>query len=133
MKINLNHPVLIKIALFAAVLFVAPFIAPLALEIILMADLMGIEALILTLIYNSRHVFIALISKLSEFKATILGVTILIVGLYIFQPEIFISHAVGSGLILVLVSSILLALTLWVPVFYFSTFNYHDKRSCHCD
>ena len=128
MKIKLNQPIFIKIVLFAAVLLVAPFIAPLALEIILMADLMGLEALILYFIYNARYAFIEFVSKLSKFKATILGVTIVIAGLYMFQPEIFISHAVGSGMILILVSSVLLALTLWVPAFYFSTINNHEKN-----
>jgi len=86
-----------------------------------MADIMGLEALVLLLIYQSRHSIHLLLGRFAEWRKPIAATIVLLANAYVFQPRVFLSHAAGSSLIFVFACSVLMALALWVPAIYFST------------
>lgn len=70
---------------------------------------MGLEALLLFLIYQSRHLLVALGTRLAEWRTHVATVTLLLASAYIFQPKVFFGRAVGSSLILLFACSVELA------------------------
>lgn len=120
MKFRLSKSVTIKLLLIAAAFFIAPHAVPFAIEFVLMADIMGLEALLLILIYQSRHSLGLLRTKFRTWTNHIGATIILIAGLYFLQPDVFMIQAMGSILLLVLTTSLCLALAIWVPSILFS-------------
>jgi len=120
MKFKLEKPVVIKLLIIGALLIIAPYAVPFSIEFVLMADIMGLEALVLFLIYQSRHAITALGVKLVEWRSHAAVVTMLLASAYIFQPKVFFTHTLGSSLLMVFACSFGLALALWVPAFYLS-------------
>ncbi|PCI79348.1 MAG: hypothetical protein COB20_05010 [SAR86 cluster bacterium] len=121
MKFKFEKPVLIKLLIIGALLIIAPYAVPFSIEFVLMADLMGLEALVLFLIYQSRHAITALVEKLVEWRTHTVTVIILLASAYIFQPKVFLSHVAGSSIILLFACSFALAFALWVPAIYLSS------------
>lgn len=113
--IKLHKNTLIKLAIIAAVFIIAPFAAPFALEFVLMADLLGLEALLLFLLLQSRHLLNTVMSRLSTWIDDVLASLTLLTSLYIFQPKIFVPHAIGSSAIVLFACSLSFALALWIP------------------
>jgi len=120
MKFKLEKPVVIKLLIIGALLIAAPFAVPFSIEFVLMADIMGLEALILFLIYQSRHAITALIVTIAEWRSHVATVIILLAGAYILQPKMFLTHTLGSSLLIVFACSFTLALALWLPAIYLS-------------
>ena len=118
---KINRSVVIKLGIIAALLIIAPYIVPVAFELVLMADIMGLEALVLFLIYQSRNALTALVGRFSEFTQSVAATIVLLTRLYIFQPRVLVSHVVGSSVILIFTCSFALALVLWAPAIYLST------------
>ena len=120
MKFGLDKNILIKLAIIGSLLVLAPYIVPFAFELVLLADFMGLEALVLFLIYQLRHVMASLSVQVRDFGSQISATLILLASVYIFEPKICASHVAGSGLLLALTCSVVLALALWVPAIYLS-------------
>ncbi|GJM12651.1 MAG: hypothetical protein DHS20C12_10540 [Pseudohongiella sp.] len=118
---KLEKPVLIKLLIIAAIFLIAPYAVPFSFEFVLMADIMGLEALILFLIFHFRHALSALLARSAEWRSQITASVLLLANLYIFQPRVFVSHAAGSSFILLFACSLFLALALWVPAIFLSS------------
>jgi len=86
-----------------------------------MADIMGLEALILFLIFQSKNLITPLLAKLNSWKHHIAATILLLAGLYFMQPDIFLIHAMGSSFLLLFTCSSALALAIWLPPFYLSS------------
>jgi hypothetical protein len=119
-KFKIEKSVLIKLLIIGALIIIAPYAVPFSIEFVLMADIMGLEALILFLIYQARHVIAVLITRLAGWRSHVAMTILLLASAYIFQPKVLISHAAGSSLILLFACSVTLALALWVPAIYLS-------------
>ncbi len=118
---KLDKPLLIKLVIIAALLVIAPYVVPVAFELVLFADIMGLEALLLFLLFQSRNGLVALGIKLSEFARHVTLTISMLAGLYMFQPKVCVGHIAGSSIILIFACSLFLALALWVPAIYLST------------
>lgn len=120
MKFGFNRSVLIKLAIILAIFLIAPFAIPFSVEFVLMADIVGLEALILFLLFQSKQMIMPLLAKLDEWKNHV-GVTVLLLlGLYFMQPDIFFAHALGSTVLLMFTCSVALAFAFWLPSLYLS-------------
>lgn len=120
MNFKFDRSVLIKLAIILAISLIAPFAIPFSVEFVLMTDIMGLEALILFLLFQSKHMITPLLAKLDEWKNHI-GVTVLLLlGLYFMQPDIFLAHALGSTILLMFTCSVALAFAFWLPSLYLS-------------
>ena len=111
---------IIKLLVIGSILIIAPYVLPLSIELVLMADIMGLEALILFLAYQSKHAILMLLVRFSEWRSHLAATLLLLASVYMFQPNIFLSHFAGSGVILLFACSLALALALWVPAIWFS-------------
>lgn len=118
---KLERSIIIKLAVIATLLIIAPYIVPFVFELVLLADFMGLEALVLFLIYQSRHALMALTRKWAEFAESVGATIVLLGGLYVMQPKVLASHVAGSSFILFFACSLVLALALWIPAIYLST------------
>jgi|SRR5690554_1694227 len=116
MKFRFKKSTLIKFGLIVALLIIAPFLVPFALEFVILADLMGLEALIVFLLASGRSVINLVRIRLQELSSHIGETLILVSEVYMFRPKIFLGHAAASSLVVVCVSSALLACALWLPV-----------------
>ncbi|MEQ8407781.1 MAG: hypothetical protein RKH07_05855 [Gammaproteobacteria bacterium] len=106
---------IVKVAIIGAVLIVAPFAVPFALEFVLMVDLLGLEALVLFLLLQFRQLLSTLSNRLAIWLQGVFATLTLLASLYMFQPKVFFTHAVGSSMILVFACSLSIALALWLP------------------
>lgn len=121
MKLKLEKSVLIKLLVITAILFIAPFALPFTIEFVLMVDILGLEALLLFLLLQSKNVLHAIRARFSIWMDQAAATLALLAGLYLFQPRVLISHTAGSSLILLLACSLTIALALWLPAIYFSS------------
>jgi hypothetical protein len=121
---------------------VAPFAVPMSIELVLMADIMGLEALILFLIFQSKHLATPLVAKLHAWKDHLGATIVLLMGLYFMQPDIFLVHALGSAMLVILTCSVAFSIAIWLPSFYLSstrvsqsyiTINSINDASSHAD
>jgi hypothetical protein len=119
-KFKIEKSVLIKLLIIGALIIIAPYAVPFSIEFVLMADIMGLEALILFLLYQARHVIAVLITRLAEWRSHVAMTILLLASAYIFQRKVLISHAAASSLILLFACSVTMALALWVPAIYLS-------------
>lgn len=124
MNFRFNKTLLLKLAIILLLFSLAPYAVPFSIEFILMADVLGLEALILFLMFQSRLVLNALRARLIVWFEHMTATVLLLAGLYIFQPGVLISHVAGSSMILFLACSILMALALWIPALYLSSSGY---------
>ncbi|MDO9475124.1 MAG: hypothetical protein Q7L07_00335 [Pseudohongiella sp.] len=120
MKIEFKKSTLIKLGLILVLIVVAPFIVPFTLEFIIVADLMGLEALIVFLLAYGKSIIGSIYMRLSEMRSNVGQTVLLIAELYMFKPKIYLGHATVSSLVLVFASSIMLACIVWLPVMYMS-------------
>ena len=116
MKLNFRKSTLIKFGLILALLVVAPFVVPFTLEFILMADLMGLEALIVFLLASGKSMWTTLRNRIDMHLLHITETVALLSEVFIFKPKIFVGHATVSSLFFICASSVLLACAVWMPV-----------------
>lgn len=121
MKFRFDRYFIIKATLIMAVLIVMPSITPVAIEFVVLLDLMGLEALILLLLYQGRHLLTALAVKATQWQSHVGYTLLLIAGLYVFESHIAMVHLGGSAILLLFASSAVLAFLLWVPPLLLST------------
>ncbi len=126
----LNKSVLIKILLIVLVFAAFPFAAPAAIEFILMVDLLGVEALLLFLLYQGRQGIILLMHRLGAWWFHVCCTFALIAALYCLEPSVALLHLSGSVLLFLLASSLLFALLLWIPPILLSRHARH-RNPCH--
>jgi hypothetical protein len=116
---KLDYRFWIKAILITIVCLSMPFMAPAAIDLILLADLMGLEALLLFLIYQARHVFNIALIKLSEWRIHLACMLLLVGGLYCMEPHVVLAHLGASVIFLTATTSVLCALLfawlLWIP------------------
>jgi|GEM_PF-5292064 len=105
----------IKALLILAILIAMPYAAPQAIELVLMLDLMGLEAILLYFLYQGRHAAYAVLEKAWEFRAQILTVALLLGGFYLLEPDVLLAHLSGSIVLLTLGGSLFTVALLWLP------------------
>lgn len=118
MKIRLNRAFWIKLTLILGALSFMPFVAPLALELVLLTDILGLEALLLSLIYQARHGLSALLTTLVKWRLHLACTVLLLGSLYFLEPQVALVHLSASILTLAFGFSCLTvasATLLWLP------------------
>ncbi|HDZ08286.1 hypothetical protein [Pseudohongiella sp.] len=115
MKINFSWPTWVKIGILVAVLITAPYFIPFALEFVIVADLMGLEALVVFLAASGKYWWRAISLRLSALAQNLAETAALVAELYLFKPRVVLLHATVSGLCLILASSVILCLAVWIP------------------
>lgn len=120
MQFNFKKSTLIKLALILALLVIAPFLVPFTLEFIIVADLMGLEALIVFLLAYGKTILNTMQLKLHQFGVHLAQTMKLVAELYLFKPKIYLSHATASSVVMLCASSVVLACALWLPVMLLS-------------
>lgn len=123
MKLKFEKSVMIKLAILSILIIAAPFIVPFVVEFLVMADLMGLEALILFLIYHARHAIAETLYRLRTATAHIATTVLMLAPIYVMQPKVFLSHGIASSIIIVFACSALLALAIWLPPLYLSLYG----------
>lgn len=120
MKFEFKKSTLIKLGLILISIAVAPFLVPVTLEFIIVADLMGLEALIVFLLAYGKSIINSIHVRLSDIRRNVGQTVLLIAELYMFKPKVYLGHATVSSLVLVVASSVMLACIVWLPVMYMS-------------
>ncbi|MDP2141978.1 MAG: hypothetical protein Q8L20_14320 [Gammaproteobacteria bacterium] len=120
MKFDFDRNAKIKILLIVAVLIAAPYFAPFAIDFIILADFMGLEALLVFLFAYSRSARAVIQVRISEFKSSISATAQLVAELHIFKPHVYATHATVSTVLAVFACSIFLACVVWLPVMVMS-------------
>lgn len=120
MKFNLDRNAKIKILLILAIIVAAPYFAPFAIDFIIVADFMGLEALLVFLFVYSKSAFSAIHSRFSELKSSVAATALLVAELHIFKPRIYTTHATASAVLAIFACSIFLACVVWLPAIMMS-------------
>lgn len=120
MKFDFDRNAKIKILLIVVLIIAAPYFAPFAIDFIILADFMGLEALLVFLFAYSRPAFLAIQVRILDLKASISATALLVAQLYICKPRIYIPHASASAVLAVFACSIFLACVVWLPVMVMS-------------
>ena len=120
MKFDFDRNAKIKILLIVVVIIAAPYFAPFAIDFIILADFMGLEALLVFLFAYARPVVTAMQSRLLGMKSSISATASLVAELHIFKPRIYFTHASASVVLAVFACSIFLACLVWLPVMVMS-------------
>jgi len=115
MKIGFNWATMVKVGIIVAALVIAPYFMPFALEFVLLADFMGLEALIVFLAISGKSMWRHLAFRFKALAQHIAETAILVAELYLFTPRVYLSHATASSLCLVLASSLILCCAVWIP------------------
>lgn len=120
MKFDFDRNAKIKILLIVVVIIAAPYFAPFAIDFIILADFMGLEALLVFLLGYSRSSFSVVQGRISDLKSSISATALLVAQLHICKPRIYVSHAGASAVLAVFACSIFLACLVWLPVMVMS-------------
>ena len=120
MKFDFKKSTLIKLVLVLGLLAVAPFLVPFTIEFIIIADLMGLEALIVFLLAYGKSIIGTVHVRALQVRLHICSTALLIAELYMFKPRIYLSHATISSLVMIFTSSVVLACIVWLPVMFVS-------------
>jgi undecaprenyl pyrophosphate phosphatase UppP len=120
MKLKFDRSARIKILLIVAVVLMAPWFAPFAIDFIILADFMGLEALLVFLFASSRSGMTVLRGHLAELKSSVAATFSLVVALPLFTPRVYVTHATASTLLAVFACSVVLACAVWVPAMMMS-------------
>lgn len=105
-----------KIGFLLILLMIAPF----AIEIVFLADMVGVEFAILFAVFYLKDIVNRLIEKWLELKESLKGFIRLLTELYVFRPRIYFSHLAASTTLLLLTSSVFFACLIWLPPVYLS-------------
>ncbi len=92
-----------------------------AIELVFLVDLGGIDFAVAFLLVYFAAIRDTLIYKYQVLKSGIGEFFVYLSGLYIFQPKVFVSHALASGVLVALTCSVFLGCLLWVPPIYISS------------
>ena len=120
MNFKFKKSTLIKFGLILALIVIAPFLLPFTLEFIIVADLMGLEALIVFLLAYGKSIVNAIHARISGLACHVKHTLLLVTELYMFKPKIYLGHVTASSLVLVVAGSVMCACMVWVPVMYMS-------------
>jgi len=120
MKFRFDRNAKIKILLVLAVLLVTPYFAPLAVDFVILADFMGLEALLVFLFVSAKSGLLVARASFEEMKESVAATAQLLVQLPLFRPRVYFTHATASTLFAVLACSVVLACAVWVPVMMMS-------------
>ncbi len=97
-----------KIGIVLGVLVGAPYFVPFALEFVLIADLMGLEATIVFLALSGKHWWRVLTLRRSSLSQHVAETAALVAELYLFRPRVYLPHATVSAQCGVLAGSVFL-------------------------
>lgn len=120
MKLKLSASAATKLVLIVAIIVVAPYVAPFAIDFVILADLAGLEALILIVFAFSRSSFSMLFSRVLQLRRDLADTIWMLLRLPIFQPRIYFSHATLSSVLILACCSVVLAGVVWLPVLILS-------------
>lgn len=120
MKLKLSPSAATKLALILALIFVAPYVAPFAIDFLILADLAGLEALILLVFAFSKSSFSYLQSRAMQVQRDIAEIIWMLARLPVLQPRVYLGHATLSSALVLVCCSIALACAVWLPVIIFS-------------
>ena len=120
MKWKLSPSAATKLAIILGLILVAPYVAPFAIDFVILADLAGLEALILIVFAFSKASFFTLQMRMQQTRQDIAGVIWLLARLPVFQTRVYLGHATMSSALLVICCSVALACVVWLPVLVFS-------------
>ena len=97
MKFEFKKSTLIKLGLIFILIAVAPFLVPFTLEFIIVADLMGLEALIVFLLAYGKSIAGSIHVRLLDIRRSIGQTLMLVAELYMFRPRVYLGHATVSS------------------------------------
>ncbi len=120
MKWKLSPSAATKLAIILGLILVAPYVAPFAIDFVILADLAGLEALILIVFAFSKATFLTLRMRVQQMGQDIAAVLWLLARLPVFQTRVYLGHATLSGALLVFCCSVALACLVWLPVLVLS-------------
>ncbi len=106
-------------ATFLTILLVAISLG--AIELVFLVDLGGIDFAVSFLLIYFVSIRDALIYKFRTLKSHLNEIIVLLSGLYMFQPKVFVSHVSASGVLVAVTCSVFFACLLWLPLIYFSS------------
>ena len=115
MKIDFSWSTWVKVGILVTALIAAPYFIPFALEFVIVADLMGLEALVVFLAASGKYWWRTILLKLSVIGQNLAETAVLVAELYLFKPRVVLLHTTASGLCLILASSMILCLAVWIP------------------
>ncbi len=90
-------------------------LAPLAIELVFLADVIGVETAIVFLFVYMKSVLIALRERLLLSKLAFLNALNASVDHHLFSRKAYVVNAVSSGLALWITGSLVLAYAIWLP------------------
>ncbi|PCH58266.1 MAG: hypothetical protein COC19_08620 [SAR86 cluster bacterium] len=112
---QLNKSFLIKVSVIAVLLLLAPFSVPFALELVIFADFMGLEILVVLVALQFKPL-IRIVQQLGrEFFQHFVACCALLAELFLFEPKVLISHGGASSILLLVAGSSLFACLIWLP------------------
>ena len=114
---KLDRKMLIRIACLGLLLAVMPF----SMELILLADIGGLDFALTFFMLYLGAVHNAVLEKWSNFKRGCTEFIVFASQLYMFKPKIFVPHVAASGIVLAITCSMFLAFLFWVPLMYVSS------------
>ncbi len=117
MKLRFNRETLVKIGCVLLLMAVLPF----AMELIFLIDVFGIEFTISFMFLYLGAMRDRLLLRVQELKQQFVCFMLFVTSLYMFQPKVFVSHSVASGIVISLTCSVLLAYVFWLPAIYLSS------------
>lgn len=120
MNMKFKKTTLIKVLLVVALVVTAPYLVPFTLDFIIVADLMGFEALLVFLFVYAKSLMAPLRLHLSALREHLGQTALLVARLYMFRPRVYLGHAAASSAMVLIASSVLLACALWLPVMLMS-------------
>jgi hypothetical protein len=95
-KFEYKKSTLIKLGLILVLIAVAPFLVPFTLEFIIVADLMGLEALIVFLLAYGKSIISSIHMRLLDIRRNVGQTVLLIAELSMFKPKDYLGHATVS-------------------------------------
>jgi hypothetical protein len=99
------------IGLVVLLLVLAPFLP----EILLMADIVGLELAIAFLFYYLRSYWYLVLHFFRRLKTELVEVYWILVRCYLFRPKVYYSHVSVSLLILLVTGSTVVSMLIWAP------------------
>lgn len=121
MKIKIDKNLLIKFLCISVFVVIAPFAFAYSLEFILLADILGAEMVILSLVYYFKSTITLYMYKWHKFKSDFSGAVQYFSTLYMSQPRSCLLHGSASFLVIIFGGCLALSFYLWVPVMIMSS------------
>lgn len=111
MKIKISQRTVIRITCLIIFLLISPF----AVEIVLLADIVGVEFAITFLFIYLGSYWTLIKQRGNRFKAACVESFDILSKIYVYRPKVYFTHVTVSSVFLILTGSVLLSTLVWVP------------------